>query len=232
MQPEKTIYQQHDNLALATYLEECVISFFSMAAEVELVAPPPGQQQPLTGQSITSIVNFEGLEQGFLALNISESLARHLMTRMLGDVEELSDRCMLNSLGEAVNILTLSLLEGLPEKHCHRLSLPAMIRDDDTLLQKLLQDNRGYTCSFFHGTERIVVKFVIHPADCMMTSFKPDDQTESALRQAHRLFSCPRFGHPCRREQLLETSSPHTVHGLPQIIRPDFQVGMRFDPAP
>lgn len=163
---------------------------------------------------------------------MTESLARHLMTRMLGDVEELDERCMFNSLGEAVNILTLNLLETLPEKHCHRLSLPAMICNDDALLQKLLLDNRGYTCIFSHGAERIVVKFVIRPPDCMITSCKSDEQTESALRQAHRLFSCPRFGHPCRRELLLETSSPHTVRGLPQIIRPDFQVGMRFDPAP
>ena len=216
----------------AVQLEACISSFFCSAAEIELVTGQAGMHRDQSDKNITVIINFEGLEQGFLALNISETLAHHLVVCMLGDVEELNDSCLFNTLGETANILALSLLESLPEKHCHSISMPAIIRDDDTLVQKLLRDNRGYTCSLFHGTERVLVKFVIHPPDCMISSLKPNEQAETTRRQAHRLFSCPRFGHPCRREQTCETSSPHTVRGIPHVIRQDFKRGIQFDSAP
>lgn len=220
----------HDYAAL---LEGSVVSFFSNVADIELLTTVPGQSQDSAQRSITAIINFSGNEKGFLALNCTDALARGLATNMLGESEELSEGFLCSALGEAATILMVSLLESIPGNTCHTTSTPAVIRGDEALLKKLLADPRGYSCSLFHGPERVLVKLVIHPPNCLAASDKGSDQAAITLHQAHRLFSCPRFGHPCRRDQHPDPCSPHTIHGAPYQVRPGsgFQ-GRRFDYSP
>lgn len=196
----------HNHAAL---LEGCVVSFFSSVADIELLAVPSGQTRDSSQRSTTAIINFSGVEQGFLALNCTDALARELATNMLGEFEELSDSFLCSALGEAATMLMVSLFEGMPGRTCHTSSTPAVIRGDESLLKKLLADPRGYSCSLFYGLERVLVKLVIHPPNCLAASGKGTDSPTITLHQTHRLFSCPRFGHPCRRDHQPEPCSSY-----------------------
>lgn len=229
--------QNADQLRSADYaalLEGAVVSIFSTVADIELLSRPTDPATETSHNSITVILNFGGHEQGFLALNCSDALAGLLAINMSGDTEELSDSYLCGALSETAHIIVTSLFENMPHRSCHTVSNPAVIRGDDTLVQKLTADPRGYTCSFFHGTGRVLVKLVMHPSNCLAATIRMPEYPASALHQAHRLFSCPRFGHQCRQLQHTEPSSPHTVRGIPYPARPGsgFLSSTRFDCSP
>lgn len=201
MQPVKVSLQNLCSHDLAAQLEGCIVSFFSDVADIELLTAHVHISPPATNRSITIIINFGGLDHGFIAINCTETVARKLALSMTGETEELTDSCLCSALGEAANILTANLLEIVAnEKHC-KVSIPAVIHNNSALLQMLLNDTRGYTGSFCHGTEQILVKMVMHPENCLAINNKLSGCSCSSLHQAHQLFSCPRFGTPCRRLQ-------------------------------
>ena len=198
----KPAYLKLCSPGLAAQLEGCIISFFSSAADIELLTDTSYVHAPATARDITVIINFGGIERGFLALNCTETLARQLAVSMLGETEELPDSCLCNTLGEVANILTKNLLDlVIDDKRC-KISLPTFIHNDSTLIKKLITDMRGYTGLFFRRTEQVLIKLVIHPDECGTTNRIDATSHDATTHQAHQLFCCPRFGKPCKRLQV------------------------------
>ncbi len=187
-------------------IEGCVLAFFSNVADIELLTDSHPMDHLATDKSFTAIINFGGSEQGFVALNCSEALVRQLAVSMLGDEGEMDEAYLNDVLGEIINILTDNLLEKTADHQYYKVSIPAVIRSDRELLQKLLTDRRGYTGSFTHGSSRVLFKVVIRPPDCIATSTVHATHPATALHEAHQLFSCPRFDHFCTEPQ------PDTCH--------------------
>jgi hypothetical protein len=184
------------NLDRAAQIEGYLITFFSNVADVELITDLHPRDHLSSDKSFTAIINFGGTdEHGFVALNCSEVLVRHLAASMLGDEGEMDDTYLGDVLGETINILTDSVLKISTGKNCHKISMPAVIRSDTNLLQKLLADTRGYTGAFRHGTSQVLFKVVIRPADCIAATSVFSAQPVAAVHQIHQLFSCPRFDH-------------------------------------
>jgi CheY-specific phosphatase CheX len=178
-------------------IEGCVLTFFSNVADIELLTDSCPMDHLVTDKSFTAIINFGGSEQGFVALNCSETLVKLLATSMMGDEGEINDTYLSDVLGEAVNILTDNFLEMTADKKYYKVSIPAVIQSDIDLLQKLLADRRGYTGSFTHGASRVLLKVVVRPPDCIATSIVHATQPATVLHEAHQLFSCPRFDKFC-----------------------------------
>ncbi|MBV5350560.1 chemotaxis protein CheX, partial [bacterium] len=151
-------------------IEGCVLAFFSNVADIELLTDSHPMDHLATDKSFTAIINFGGSEQGFVALNCSEALVRQLAVSMLGDEGEMDEAYLNDVLGEIINILTDNLLEKTADHQYYKVSIPAVIRSDRELLQKLLTDRRGYTGSFTHGSSRVLFKVVIRPPDCIAAS--------------------------------------------------------------
>lgn len=179
----------------AAQIENCILTFFSNVPEIELITDFSPTDRKTTGESFTAIINFGGIEQGFMALNCSEVLLKKLAASMLGDEEEINDAYLSDVLGETINILSDTLLNLSTGSKSYKISIPAVIRSDTDLLQKLLADKRGYTGSFRHETGRVLFKLVVRPADCIAATAAYPAQPAATIHQIHQLFSCPRFGH-------------------------------------
>ncbi len=199
----KQTYLRLSTTELTAQFEDCIISFFKNTADIQLVKDNSPLSTPTAKRNITAVISFSGIERGFLAINCSETMARQLAISIMGDINNLQAPYLCTILEETSNILTASLLELVTDNmHC-KISAPACIRNDSSLIKKLLADARGYTGSFFCGNEQVLLKLVIHPAECSSTcKIDAKSYTETAY-QAHQLFSCPRFGKPCRKLQAL-----------------------------
>jgi hypothetical protein len=202
MPTEKPSYLKLCSPGLAAQLEGCIISFFSSSADIELLTDASYMYIPATGRHITVIISFGGIERGFLTLNCTEVLARQIAVSMLGETDELPDSCLCNTLGEVANILTENMLDIAVAKKSRKISVPTFIHNDSTLIKKLLADTRGYTGLFFCRTEQVLIKLVIHPDECGTTNRIDVTTPVATTYQAHQLFSCPRFGKPCKRLQV------------------------------
>jgi len=217
MQPVKSVLQHLCSHNLAAQLEGCIVSFFSDVADIELLTDHVHVSPPATRRCITTISNFGGSNHGFIAINCAEALARKLALSMMGESGELPESCLCSALGEAVNILNANLLEIVADKKYCKVSIPAVIRNDSALLQKLLDDTRGYTGSFLHGTEQILIKVVVLSENCLTINTKPSSCASISVHQAHQLLTYPRFGKPCRQvpsETAFDSDIPSTHSGV------------------
>lgn len=187
-------YQLLCDLNLIEQIECCATSFFSNIGNIELRSKSFQADSCPASRTITAVINFEGAEQGFVALNCSEALARRLTACMMGECDEPADENLDNAMGEAVNILAGNLIENTRSKNRYKLSVPAVIHGDDTLLQQLLTDTRGYTCSFSHETEHIHVKLVITSMNCM-AEHQHSSNAATALSNCHLVLVCPCCGY-------------------------------------
>jgi CheY-specific phosphatase CheX len=194
-------------------LEGGVFSLFSSVADIELMSAPVDQSSAYNPVGYMAIVSFSGYQQGFLAFACSDRLARQLASNMLDESDHLSNRCLCSTLGEAAVILLTSLLQTMPGKACHAIAAPSVFCNDTSLLQKLRTDNRGCYCSLAHGAEWVLARLVIHPENCLMTAADRGISRRTVITpaQAHRLFTCPRFGHHCRQELHPETAPFQTM---------------------
>lgn len=223
MQQDKQPVCRHlDPRNLKALLEGSAVALFSSVAEIELLNAPDGHLADCSLEGCTAIVNFSGYQQGFLAFACSGNLTRLLAKNMLEETDELNNHHLSSVMGEAAVILLTGIFEGIPGRSCHTVSAPAVICNDSSFMRKLLADTRGSSCSFYYGSEWAVIKLVIHPENCLHAA--PDNDSSHlipmSVKQAHRLLTCPRFGHPCRQELHPEPIPLQTSYGRPLPARP------------